>query len=295
MAHLARVQRIIDYIENHLTDELPLDQLAKLAGYSQWHFQHIFRATTGDALKEYIRKRRLTATLSELRESDQRIIDVAFTYCFESQAAFSRSFKKMFGVSPGVCRRKDGARLPLKGKPKITFVYLDHLYKGITMEPIIKQLSERTVVGLPTTFISSLSENRNNKQVLPKLWDCFNPRAHEIKRRIPGRALGICEALPTAVVKSQTHDAFYMASVEVDALDAIPNGMVAKKIPAGRYAVFIHKGPLAKIDHTTQYIYGSWLPKSGEELRDSPDLEIYDARYKVEAEDSEIELQIPLK
>jgi AraC family transcriptional regulator len=71
--------------------------------------------------------------------------------------------------------------------------------------------------------------------------------------------------------------------------------MIKKVVPAGRYAVFTHKGKLDKLEHTMSYIYGSWLPKSGEELREAADLEIYDERFKFGSDDSELDIYIPVK
>ena len=133
MDRLARVQSTIDYIEVHLRDELPTEQIARVAGFSMWHFQKVFSSAVGDTLKDYVRKRRLTSALQELGSGDRRIIDIALDYQFESQEAFTRSFKSVFGKTPGECRKEGIQSITPLSKPKITMAYLDHLYGGMTM------------------------------------------------------------------------------------------------------------------------------------------------------------------
>ncbi len=70
--------------------------------------------------------------------------------------------------------------------------------------------------------------------------------------------------------------------------------MTSMKVPAGRYAVFTHKGKVELIGHTMNYIYGFWLPGSGVELREAPDLEIYDERFNPHSDNSELDIWIPV-
>jgi AraC family transcriptional regulator len=96
VTHLEQIQRAVDYIEEHLKDDLATESIARVAGFSMWHFQTVFSASVGDSLKEYIRKRRLTQALAALAISENRILDIALEAGFESQEAFSRAFKSMF-------------------------------------------------------------------------------------------------------------------------------------------------------------------------------------------------------
>lgn len=292
MEHLRQIQRAIDYIEDHLDQELAFDSIAKVAGFSKWHFQMVFSSAVGDTLKEYIRKRRLTAAVIALGTTESRILDIALTAGFESQEAFSRAFKQMFGKNPGECRR-DGIQSVLsQSKPKITMAYLDHLYGGINMQPVFKVIEEKRVIGLGTKFISTLSPDNNNQSVIPALWDQYVPRGHEIKSRISWADMGVC--FDPGQAKTHPDECFYIAGTEVKSTDVVPVGMMTMTIPAGRYAIFTHKGSLQKLPMTMKYIYGSWLPKSGEKLREAPDLEIYDQRFKPDSEDSELDVYIPV-
>ncbi len=105
---------------------------------------------------------------------------------------------------------------------------------------------------------------------------------------------GLCEAISNPALKKHPDEYFYMACAEVTEFSEIPAGMIQKVIPAGKYAIFTHKGKLDKLEHTMNYIFGSWLPKSGEELRDAPDLEVYDQRFIYGSTESELDIYIPI-
>ena len=105
MNHLEQIQRAVDYIEDHLNDDLEVESIAKVAGFSRWHFQTVFSAAVGDSLKEYIRSRRLSKAMIELG-TDKRIVEIAMDAGFESQESFSRAFKQVFQLTPGEFRKK---------------------------------------------------------------------------------------------------------------------------------------------------------------------------------------------
>ncbi|MBC7713652.1 MAG: GyrI-like domain-containing protein [Rhizobacter sp.] len=292
MEHLDQIQRAVDYIEDHLNDDLHVDVISKVAGFSRWHFQTVFSAAVGDSLKEYIRTRRLTKAMSELG-TDKRILDIALDAGFESQESFTRAFKNMFKATPGECRKAGINPMHLK-KIRITIEYLDHLYGGINMEPVYKSIPEMKIVGCLGKFISVLSPDKNNMVVIPALWQSFMPRLHEVKNAKSSVNLGVCyEVLPAEV--SRPDECMYMAATEVTTFDNVPEGMKTFTIPAGEYAIFTHKGPLDTFEHTMNYIYGSWLPKSGKKLRHAPDIEWYDKRFKLNEADSEIDVYIPVE
>lgn len=292
MNHLGQIQKAVDYIEDHLSDELQVETISKVAGFSRWHFQIVFSATIGDSLKEYIRKRRLSNAMNELG-TDKRILDIALDAGFESQEAFSRAFKTMFNFTPGECRKK-GINPSQYKKIRITMEYLDHLYAGVSMEPTFTKMNEMKIVGVSGRFISVLSPEKDNLVVIPKLWGQYIPRRHEIKNAKSAINLGVCQEVP-AEEKSRPDECMYIAATEVTSFENLPEGMQSFTIPAGEYAVFTHKGSLEKFEHTLNYIYGSWLPKSGKKLRHAPDIELYDHRFNLNDEKSEIDIYIPIE
>ncbi len=95
------VQRMQDYIEQHIYETLTLYSIAKAAGYSPWHSERIFKELIGKTLFDYIRAIRLSKAALKLRDNESiRIVDVAFDFIFDSHEGFTRAFSKQFGVTP---------------------------------------------------------------------------------------------------------------------------------------------------------------------------------------------------
>lgn len=100
------ISQAIDYIENHLTQPGTIEEAAAEIGYSRYHFSRIFLSMTGLTPASYLRKRRLSEAACELVSSSRRILDIALKYQFGSQEAFTRSFRREFGVNPGHYRQR---------------------------------------------------------------------------------------------------------------------------------------------------------------------------------------------
>lgn len=94
------VQRMQDYIDENINSPITLSDLAKAAGYSQWHSTRIFKELLGKSPFEYIRALRLSRAALILRDQHTKVIDVAFDFVFDSHEGFTRAFNKQFGVSP---------------------------------------------------------------------------------------------------------------------------------------------------------------------------------------------------
>jgi AraC family transcriptional regulator len=89
MGWVESLQKAIDYMEDHLLDELPIESIAKQANVSEFHFQRIFSVLTDITVGEYLRRRRLTLAAQELSTTDSRIIDVALKYGYDTPESFA--------------------------------------------------------------------------------------------------------------------------------------------------------------------------------------------------------------
>jgi AraC family transcriptional regulator len=158
--------------------------------------------------------------------------------------------------------------------------------RGIFMEPKIIFDKEFKVVGLKK-LVKPLSD------AIPDLWGHFFSRRDEIKNDVePDVALGVCEYMPDVTDDSEIN---YYACVEVTDFKSIPEGMTAKTIPPSKYAVFTHKGSMAGLKSTYDFIYDSWLPNSGHKLAESDTIELYDSRsIDISSPDCEFDIYIPL-
>jgi AraC family transcriptional regulator len=99
-------QDVIYFLEQSLLDDWHLDDYASQIGYSKYHLSRIFKQETGLTISEYIRKRRLATAAMYLLHSDESIIQIAFKLHFQSQEAFTRSFKELYNMPPGKYRKQ---------------------------------------------------------------------------------------------------------------------------------------------------------------------------------------------
>ncbi len=176
MQYSDAVSRAIRYIEERLTEELPMEEVAAAAGYSAYHFHRLFQYAARCSVADYIRKRRLTHAAYELFHTDRRIVEIAVRYRFESQEAFTRAFRKQFGMPPGRFRKqtdpKDTWFRAMEKKP-LDDAGLRHLHAGITAEPrIVAEKERRCLVGMEIRGI--------NSREIEGLWEAFRRRDAEI-------------------------------------------------------------------------------------------------------------------
>ena len=94
------VQRMQSYIEQHLTEEITLAQLAEAAHFSPWYSARIFKELTDLSPADYIRKLRLSKSALRLRDENVRIIDVALDMGFSSVDGYQRAFRRDFLCTP---------------------------------------------------------------------------------------------------------------------------------------------------------------------------------------------------
>jgi len=99
------IKQSIDYIEDHLQEPLTMNDIAVQAGFSKFHFHRIFHEKIGMSITEYIRMRRLANASAALLFTNEKILDIALYYQFQSQEAFTRAFKKTYHLPPGQYRK----------------------------------------------------------------------------------------------------------------------------------------------------------------------------------------------
>ena len=288
MYYLQNVQAGIDYIEKNLDADISAANVAKVAGISQWHFQRIFKALTNETLKTYIRSRRFANALEKLLLTNNRILEISLEAGFESQESFTRAFKQAFNMTPNQYRKSGENNLFLK-KVQFDTEYLKHINQNISLEPEIYTQKKLLLVGLNTRFYSVDSEKNNIAEKLPPLWQAFLSRKNEIAHIIPNTGYGVVQQ-----TKEHTDQLDYYAAFEVETISNIPEGMVNIQIPESTYAKFTHRGPVKNINNTVNYIYSSWLLRSGVKHSYAADLEFYGAEYHPTSDESVIHYAIPV-
>ena len=152
------------------------------------------------------------------------------------------------------------------------------------MEPRIEERGAFDVVGMRERFVHP------DVSGIPALWERFIRRRDEVDARIEGATYGVC-----ADDSASGRPGFlYTAAIGVAEQGRVPAGMVAFTVPGGPFAVFVHRGPISKFGDTVQALWRRWLPASGLKPTGAPDFEVYDARFKGEEPDSEVEIWVPV-
>ncbi len=280
---MERIFKSIDYVEQNMFEPVDVHDIARASNYSTYHFCRVFRALVGDSPKEYLRKRRLTIAAERLAAGESSILDIALDCQFDSHASFTRAFRQLFDVTPEQYRdNADPYRL--KYKDQFSRHMLHHLQNRLDMEPEVVVRPETKVIGVSRQY-------REDDLDIETLWSAFRPSVPQIRNRVGTDAFGIYEAYQ----EDKSGFGFsYVCSVEVTDFDDIPPDMIARTLPAHLYAVFRHRGPISYLPETLKYIWGSWLPKSDYEYRETPDFELYSPGSRPDDPEKALSLYIPI-
>jgi AraC-like DNA-binding protein/predicted transcriptional regulator YdeE len=276
-----RLTRGVDYIERNIDAPIALADVAAEAALSDFHFHRLFRARYGVAVMDYVRRRRLAHAADRLVRTRDAIVAVALEAGFESQAAFTRAFRRVFHATPAAyrARGRDVPWLAASALSEETLATLPELRAGA---PRLETIAGLRVAGLTATFTG------DGRSEIPALWDrlagLFGPAFQRSAR------FGI-SAAPFAAVNGTFE---YVAAVAVAEGALAAAGLATHVIPAGTYLVFAFSGAPARLPAAIDYLYGVWLPGSGHVLRDGPAFERY-ARGFVPGETVELELWFPVQ
>lgn len=267
----------MDYLEQQLTGEVDMKRFQQLSGYSYPLFSRIFSIMADMTLAEYLRNRRLSEAVTDLRESSDKIIDIAMKYGYESADSFSAAFKKFHGATPSEVRN---------GKPYRVFPRLKLSLKitgGKNMDIKIQKKPSFTVAGV-------LLEAIDNSKC-PSAWEkLYATHSFESLEGLgSGQSLGVC----SDVKEGEIID--YMAAYDVtDKVKAEELGLSIKDISEAEYAIVPVKGAIpASIHHAWKYVLEVFFPETGYRHSGAPDFEVY-FKGDMSSPDYQMELWIPV-
>ncbi len=268
------LQNAVDYIESHLLEEIDYEVLAAQSFSSSYHFQRVFSILCGFTVGEYIRNRRLSLAGHELATSDAKVIDIALKYGYESPDSFAKAFQKFHGVLPSQVRRggsniKSYSRLVLKIS----------LEGGKTMNYRIEEKSELVLTGYKRHFKGSHGERRGQEC---DMYVNTRPLQYILQ--------GLCEhpELNYDIITNIADDGYdfyiaYQLSKNFRSRLEEP-GILGPEfaklyenitIPAHTYAVFETERcqyPTVVAPELRRQIASEWLPASGYQLADAPEI-----------------------
>jgi AraC family transcriptional regulator len=258
----ARLGKMLEYIDAHLDDDLTVEQLSSVASFSKYHFHRQFSALFGVSVYKYVQLNRLKRASYQLAFRDYRqIIDIALMSGYENHESFSRAFKKIIGQTPSEFRNQPQWDLWHTTYQPLRDLRIEHMkpenqpaqVKLISFKNTkIAALEHRGDPNLVGNSVRKFIEWRKQNNLSPKVSDTFNILYDNPSETAPDNyRFDIC------------------ASTEHDVVDN-PFGVVEKMIPGGKCAVLRHVGSNDNISESVTYLYSTWLPLSGEELRDFP-------------------------
>lgn len=262
------IQNAINYVEEHLTDEIDFDLVSKEAACSNFYFQRIFSILCGITLGDYIRSRRLTLAGNELCASDVKVIDVALKYDYESPESFTRAFTKFHGITPSEAK-KDGSKLKSFSRLSVKIT----LSGGNIMD---YKIIEKDAFDIIEKVETHTVDNSENAKSIPDFWT----RSHKdrtvkmLTELTTDRTFifGMCYGNLSKDAK--TFD--YSIAAKCDSNTAVPKGFRKNTIPARTWAVFECKGAMPNaMQDVWHKIVSEFFPTSGYEPTYEMDIEAY--------------------
>jgi len=274
MDTLENMKNAINYIEDNLDAEIEYVKVAQIALY---HFQRMFSFLIGIPLSEYIRRRRLTLAAFDLQNSNEKIINLALKYGYNSPDSFSRAFMAMHEVTPSKAREKG---ISLKAYPRVTFSLS---IKGVVeMNYRIEQKNSFTVVGVKQRFshINGLGES------IGKMW---SETPLETISQIAGLGNGLV-GVYSGMYEDNTTDYYIAAITESNS----PKNLCKLEIPSLTWAIFEIIGPMpTAMAEIWGRIFSEWFPTSGYEHAEAPEVEWY-SNGDLSSSDYKSEIWIPV-
>lgn len=243
MEWIERIGDAIKYIEDNLTRDITISEIAENSYISPFYFQKGFSMLCGFTVGEYIRRRRLALAGSELVATDNKIIDISLKYGYDSPDSFTKAFTRFHGDTPTAVRKGE-AVIKSFAPLKIKFT----LEGGYIMDYKIVEKEAFTVVGAMKKF-----KNESGYVEVPKFWD---------EHYATGKGEIICGMYGISIDESMSSDEFeYMIADDYKPEKDLPEGFVTKVIPKHTWAVFPSKGPLPKaLQDVNTKIFSEWLP-----------------------------------
>lgn len=260
---LKELNQVMDYIEQHLTEEISLEEISRYAGVSDYHFRKIFYYLSGMTLSEYIRNRRLSEANKDLLNKES-VTDVAYKYGYESIDGFTRAFKAWSGFLPSEVAKTGVSKM----FPKLSF-YID--VKG-------GQSMDYKIVEMPAFKFAGVSKR------VPMQFEGVNQAIVDLANSITQEQREAMHALqniePREIVNvSYEHDYQFMKDEgELTHLigvltteDEVSDLLDVLEVPAYTWAVFPNEDPFPDtLQQTYARIYSEWLPASDYEVIQAP-------------------------
>lgn len=274
-----KMNQAMMYIEDNLIGDIDLEKIARITCTSAYNFQRMFSYMSGVSLSEYIRRRRMTLAAVDLRNNDEKIIDIALKYGYASPTAFNRAFQSVHGIAPSMVK---DCELILKAYQPIHFIVKVEGAEKLEYRIVRKEAFRITGVSHPLD-----PDLEKNFEIVPNLWrdSGKNGTIARLASYIKAEPFGL---LGVSASDKQNHWHFYIAV----ASDEEISDMDSHWLPKATWVVFSSEGTYESLQQLEKRIWTEWFPNSGYVYADGPIIEVYqdpDPRY------SKLELWMMIK
>ena len=288
--YIQRIDRVINYLRDNLDRSIKLEELARVACFSEFHFHRVFGAVSGETLNNFTGRLRLEKAARLLRGSDQSMIDIALECGFSSPATFSRAFQKSYGTSPSRFRKS--------GEVKVSKICKELFEEHKYILPMSREekrrafpVSIRKFPAWDTAYIrvSNAFEGDSVRNAFGKIMDWAE--AQNIVA--DGTLFGMSIDNPSVTPK---HLYRYEACFAPNASFDCPEGISKMKIPARTYATTRINGDIRLVATAWDYLFEDWLINSAFEPEHAPAFEIFLNKEKaLDWSNFELDLCMPIK
>ena len=274
MEWLTSIRGAVAYMEEHLTEDISLDDVARAVHLSPFFLQRGFSLMTGFGVGEYLRNRRLYEAALDLQGTGEKVIDIAFRYGYETPESFTKAFARFHGATPTQVR--EGAAL----RPFLPLTIHISIQGGNTMEPKITPMFPFKLIGFQKEFTYEEAYSE-----IPKFWDetceryasCVyagNPPANPYEQALVDNCIGeygVC-------IDDLGGGRFRYLIAGKYTGGPVPEGMALYEFPRGEWAVFDCVGPNPQtLQSVNTRIFQEWLPGNPTyELSGNATVEWYD-------------------
>lgn len=264
------IQTSIDYIEEHLKEDIKIEELAHVAALSPFYYQRLFSRLVGKPVNEYTKLRRLANAATALKNKDCRIMDIALDYRFSSHANFSRAFKGTFGITPDEYRTTP-TRLNNFVKPNLMLNYVV-IDEGVPLivDDIVLEIRRKTL-NTPETYLGLAAQVPISQQIpvgestgvdIPgKLWDDFHNQKSEIANLIESDI----ELGASFMSKGEVGEFTYFAGSLTNFPNVNTEKFIKWELPANEYVVCYLEAPTFEelvtscLNKAHKYLFETWL------------------------------------
>lgn len=279
MEWIERFNNVISYIEENITQQIDYGEIAKIACCSSYHFQRMFTYMAGIPLSEYIRKRKMSLAAVDLQSGNEKVIDIAGKYGYNSPTAFNRAFQSIHRISPSAVK---SGNVYVKSFPPLSFKLV---VKGVEeLNYRIEAKEAFRIIGVSAPLSKELEENFF---VIPQMWqNCvINGTIEKLSKMISTSPTGL---LGISVCNDTEQWKYFIAVATAQLCPEFEEYTV----PATTWAIFPGTGTNQSVQELERRIFTEWLPTSGYEYGNAPDIEVY---INPDPENTVFEVWVPVR